>query len=78
VTNETTKEETQQRIIEVLRGCPDGRHMDEESLCAAVKLLTEVELRQAVIQMLQRGDLIGRVDANGEVAVRSAAGEPTS
>jgi len=74
VTNETTQEEMQQRMIEVLRGCPDGRGMDEDSLRAAVILLVEVELRQALILRLQRGKLIGRVDADGEVALGSAEG----
>jgi len=44
-------------------------------LRAAVELLAEVELRQALILMLQRGEIIGRVDADGEVALRSAEGQ---
>ena len=73
--DETTQEEMQQRMIEVLRGCPDGRGMDEDSLRAAVTLLFEVELRQVLIMMLQRGELIGCVDADGEVALRKAGGQ---
>jgi len=69
--NETTPEELQQRMIEVLRGCPDGPGMDEDSLRAAVELLAEVELSQALVRMLQRGELIGRVRADGEVELQA-------
>ena len=74
MTNEMTQEEFQQHIMEVLRGCPDGRGLDEESLYAAVKLLAEVKGLLATIHLLQRGEVLGFVDADGEVALRYPEG----
>jgi hypothetical protein len=68
--NETTSEEMQERIREVLRGCPDGR-MDKESLHAACVLHAEVEELQATLRLLQRGEILGKVDADGEVILRA-------
>lgn len=63
-----TVEEVKQHIREVLRGCPDGR-MDVESLRAACLLHAEIEDMQALLRLLQRGEITGSVDANGEVVL---------
>ena len=70
---ETTTEEIQQRIREVLRGCPEGRGMDKESLHTACLLHAEIEDLQAALRLLQRGDILGSVDADGEVQLRALA-----
>lgn len=67
----TTKEEVQQRVREVLCGCPDGRGMDRESLYAACLLAGEIEDLQAMLRLLQRGDALGSVDEDGEVMLRA-------
>jgi hypothetical protein len=64
---ETTEEDIKDRIREVLRGCPDGRGMDKDSLHAACLLSAEIEDMQAALRLLQRGEITGSVDADGEV-----------
>ena len=68
----TTVEELQQRTLEILRGCKGG--MDKESLHAAVLLLGEVEDLQAMIKLLQNGEILGSVDEEGEVVLRMPEG----
>jgi hypothetical protein len=68
---ETTNEEVQQCILEVLRGCRDGRGMDKESLHAACRLMDEIADLQAAVRLLQRGEILGMVDADGEVVLQA-------
>jgi len=64
----TSVEENKRHIMAVLRGCPNGR-MDKESLRAASLLHAEIEDLQATLQLLQRGEITGSVDADGEVVL---------
>jgi hypothetical protein len=64
-------EKLQQRIVEVLRGCPNG--IDEQSLKAACQLHAEIEDMQATLRLLQRGEITGSVDADGEVMLTLAS-----
>lgn len=64
---ETTEQEVKERVREVLHGCPVGRGIDKESLHAACCLLGEIETLQATLRLLQRGEITGCVDADGEV-----------
>lgn len=69
---EATEQEARERIREVLRGCPVGLIMDKESSHAACCLLGEIETLQASVRLLQRREITGYVDANGEVRLRAA------
>jgi hypothetical protein len=69
--NETTTKEVQERIREVLRGCPEGRGMDKDSLYAACLLSAEIEYMQAALRLLQRGEITGCVNDEGEVMVQA-------
>jgi hypothetical protein len=68
---ETTADELKERIREVLRGCPKGRGLDGESLQAACWLLGEIETMQATLRLLQRGEIRGYLDADGELLLRA-------
>lgn len=66
-------EDMKRLIRKVLLGCP-GRAMDKESLRAACMLLSEIEDLQATVRRLQRGEVLGSVDADGAVTLRRARG----
>lgn len=66
----TTMAEMQSRITTVLRGAKDGA-MDKDSLQAACYLLAEIEDMQAALRLLQRGEVLGAVDEDGEVVLRA-------
>jgi hypothetical protein len=68
-----TQDEIQQRMLKIMRGCPNGR-MDEASLHAACLLDGEIENLQATIRLLQRGEILGCVDADGEVVLSTPEG----
>jgi hypothetical protein len=48
--------------------------MEKESLRAACLLHAEIEDRQAALRLLQRGEILGAVDENGEVVLRAKDG----
>jgi hypothetical protein len=66
-----TAEEIKQRITDVLQGCPNGK-MDAGSLQAACLLHAEIEDMQATLRLIQRGEITGSVDADGEVVLSVA------
>lgn len=68
---ETTEQEVKEHIREVLRGCPEGRGMDKESLHAGCSLLGEIEILQAALRLLQPGEITGYVDADGKVQLQA-------
>ena len=69
--SDTGTEEMNELIREVLRGCPEGRGMDKQSLQAACRLLLDIETTKATLRLLQRGELTGFIDGNDEVVLRT-------
>jgi len=66
ITTTVTVGEIQQRITEVLRGCPNGQ-LEEGSLRAACLLHAEIEDMQGMLRLLQRGEINASVGPDGGI-----------
>ena len=63
--NEQDVKDMEQRTLRILSGAKSGR-MDEDSLKAATALLTDIEIWEALIHLLQNHQLRGWIDESGE------------